>query len=207
MTASLRHLDGVVSTVVASVLAAPPTLGAGRLVCVDGPAGSGKTTLAAALDRGFREALPPPGTPAEPARVRTLHMDDVYDGWAGLAAGMATVASSVVAPLSTGEPGRYRRYDWHRMAFAEEHTVPPCDVLVVEGVGSGGSAYDAAITCLVWVEAPSDVRLRRGLDRDGEQTRAQWLAWCDQEEAMFAGERTRERADLVVDGRTGDLRP
>ena len=31
------------------VMAAPPTLGDGRLVCVDGPAGSGKTTLAAAL--------------------------------------------------------------------------------------------------------------------------------------------------------------
>ena len=27
----------------------PATLGAGRLVCVDGPAGSGKTTLGAAL--------------------------------------------------------------------------------------------------------------------------------------------------------------
>lgn len=207
MTASLPHLDGVVSTVVASVLAAPPTLGAGRLVCVDGPAGSGKTTLAAALESAFREALRTPGTPVDPTRVHTVHMDDVYDGWTGLTAGMATVASSVVAPLSAGEPGRYRRYDWHRRTFAEEHTVAPCDVLLVEGVGSGGSAYDAAITCLVWVETPADVRLRRGLDRDGQQMRADWLAWRDREDAMFARERTRERADLVVDGRTGDLRP
>ncbi len=203
MTASPARLDAVVSSVVASVLAAPPTLGAGRLVCVDGPAGAGKTTLAAALDRGFREALRPSGT----AEVQTLHMDDVYDGWAGLTSGMTTVASSVVAPLAAGEPGRYRRYDWHRTAFAEEHAVPPCDVLVVEGVGSGSSAYAAAITCLVWVETPSDVRLRRGLDRDGEQMRAQWLAWREQEDAMFARERTRERADLVVDGASGDLRP
>ena len=33
----------------------PPTLGSGRLICVDGPAGSGKTTLAeevASLSRG-----------------------------------------------------------------------------------------------------------------------------------------------------------
>jgi hypothetical protein len=201
------RLDTVVPAVVASVLAAPPTLGAGRLVCVDGPAGSGKTTLAAALDQAFRDALRPPGTPPARARVQTLHMDDVYDGWAGLTAGIATIASSVVAPLSAGEPGRYRRYDWHRMGFAEEHAVAPCDVLVVEGVGSGGSSYDAAITCLVWLETPSDLRLRRGLDRDGEQMRAQWLAWRDQEDAMFARERTRERAHLVVDGTTGDLRP
>ena len=83
MTASPARLDAVVSSVVASVLAAPPTLGAGRLVCVDGPAGAGKTTLAAALDRAFRDAL----RPSVPATVQTLHMDDVYEGWAGLTLG------------------------------------------------------------------------------------------------------------------------
>ena len=35
--------------VLALAASRPPSLGAGRLVCVDGPAGSGKTTLAAAL--------------------------------------------------------------------------------------------------------------------------------------------------------------
>jgi cytidylate kinase len=79
-------------------------------------------------------------------------------------------------------------------------------VLVVEGVGAGASAYDDAITCLVWVEAPSDVRLRRGLDRDGDAAREEWFAWRDREEAMFARERTRARADVVVDGQTGRVR-
>jgi uridine kinase len=127
-------------------------------------------------------------------------MDDLYDGWAGLDSGMATVADSIVAPLRSGEPGRYRRYDWHRGGFAEERLVEPCSVLLVEGVGSGGSACSDAITCLVWVEAPSDVRLTRGLDRDGAHLRDHWEAWRDREEAMFARERTRERADVVVDG-------
>lgn len=200
------HLDLVAAEIVAWVRAAPPTLGAGRLVCVDGPSGSGKTSLAAALNRAFRDALRAPGTSADRAHVRLLHMDNVYDGWAGLASGMATVASDVVAPLAAGRPGRYRRYDWHRMAFAEERVVEPVDVLMVEGVGSGGSAYDAAITCLVWVDTPSDVRLRRSLARDGEAMRARLLAWRQQEDAMFARERTRERADLVVDGQTGTVR-
>ncbi|QWZ10525.1 4-amino-4-deoxy-L-arabinose transferase [Nocardioides panacis] len=185
---------------VAAVLAAPATLGAGRLVCVDGPSGAGKTTLAAALDRGFRDALRPGG------RSQVLHLDNVYEGWDGLAAGMATVAASVVAPLRAGAPGRYRRFDWHAMAWAEERTLPPCDVLVLEGVGAWSSAIRDAVTCLVWVETPPALRLERGVARDGEALRPRLLAWRAQEEAMYAAERTREHADVVVDGQTGTVR-
>ena len=187
-------VDGVAADVIASALTRAPTLGRGRLVCVDGPAGSGKTTLGAALRRTARNLLP------ADREVALIHMDNVYAGWAGLERGMATVATSVVEPLRHGRPGRYRRFDWHTMAFAEEHVVNPVDVLVIEGVGSGGAAYDDAITCLVWVETPADVRLDRGLARDGERLREHWMRWCDAEEAMFARERTRKRADVVVDG-------
>jgi uridine kinase len=204
VTGRFAHVDDTAAQVVAEVLASPPTLGSGRLVCVDGPAGSGKTTLAAALRRGVRDALRsvvgPPGTRVD---VELLHMDNVFAGWNGLAAGMRTVAQDVVGPLREGRAGRYRRYDWHRGAFAEEHVVEPVAVLVVEGVGSGNAAYDEATTCLVWVEAPPVVRLQRGLDRDGSDMRGHWLAWRRQEDAMFDRERTRERADVVVDGVTG----
>lgn len=209
MTSRFPGLDTLANGLVASVLAKPPTLGAGRLVCVDGPAGSGKTTLAAALHRGFRDTLRRPGAAADPARVRMIHMDNLFEGWDGLESGMARLAAGVVVPLRSGEPGRYRRYDWHRLAFAEERVVEPVDVLLVEGVGSGGSAYDDAITSLMWVDTPADVRLRRGLSRDGEQMREQmreqWLTWGVREDAMFVRERTRERSDVVVDGVTGGL--
>ena len=194
------HVEATARDLVRRVLEAPPTLGAGRLVCVDGPAGSGKTTLAAALNRGFRDALRSPGAAADRADVRLLHMDNLFQGWSGLEAGMATLADDVVAPLRSGRAGRYRRYDWHRCEFAEERVVEPCRVLVVEGVGSGNAAYDDAVTLLVWVETPSDVRLERGLERDGEQMREHWLRWREQEDAVFARQRTRERADVVVDG-------
>ncbi len=210
MTARFAHLDRLAAGLVADVLARPATLGTGRLVCVDGPAGSGKTTLAAALDRAARDALRPPGTPADRAHTRLLHMDNVYEGWTGMAAGRATMARDVVAPLREGRPGRYRRWDWHRDGYAEERVVEPVDVLVVEGVGSANPAYADATTCLVWVDTPSDVRLRRGLERDGHHLRDHWLAFSAEEDAMFARERTRDRADVVVDGTSGearDLRP
>jgi uridine kinase len=186
--------EATAAELLAWTLSRPATLGAGRLVCVDGPAGSGKTTLACGI------------TLAAGGSVRLLHMDDIYEGWSGLEAAMTRVADHVVGPLRTGRAGRYRRYDWVREEPAEEHLVEPVDLLVIEGVGSGGAAYADSTTCLVWVEAPADERLRRGLERDGEAVRAQWLAFMADEEAMFARERTRARADVIVDG-TGATPP
>ena len=191
-------VDGVAEELARRVLAAPPTLAAGRLVAVDGPAGAGKTTLAAALRRHLRDALRPTGGP-----VVLIHMDNVYDGWDGLEAGMRTVDADVVAPLLDGRPGSYRRYDWLAGRFAEKHTVEPCEVLLVEGVGSAGhegSALATASTLLVWVEAPDVVRLDRAIARDGEETRDPLAAWRAQEDRVLARERVRARADVVVDG-------
>ena len=193
MTSRFPVVEETARSVVALLLDRAPTLGSTRLLCVDGPAGSGKTTLAAALR----------GAAAHGGQVDLVHMDDLYEGWAGLRPGMRRLAEDVVAPLRLGEPGRYRRYDWLLGELAEEHVVRPVDVLVVEGVGAGNAEYADAVTVLVWVATPSDVRLERGLERDGEPWREHWLAWRAQEDAMFAEHRTRERADVVVDGRTG----
>jgi uridine kinase len=192
VTARLPSVDAVATDIARSVLDAPPTLGVDRLVCVDGPAGSGKTTLADALERCLRET--------HRVKVQLVHMDDVFGGWSGLGEGMQMVAADVVAPLRRGEAGRFRPFDWHLDSRVEERVVEPCDVLIVEGVGSGNTAYADDVTCLVWVEAPSVVRLERGVARDGEHMRDRWLAWRLEEDAIFARERTRERADVVVDG-------
>ena len=41
--------------------------------------------------------------------------------------------------------------------------------------------------------------MRRGIERDGEAFRPHWQRWARQEDALFAADRTRQRADLVVD--------
>jgi len=202
-----RHpeVDDTAERLVADLLTRAPSLGRTRLVCVDGPAGSGKTTLAAGLRRAARDALRSPGSASHREHVELVHMDNVYEGWSGMERGMDVVARDVVGPLRENRPGRYRRWDWHRSTYAEEHVVRPVDVLLLEGVGSGNAAYADAITMLVWVETTPELRLSRGLDRDGEAMREHWLRWADEEQAMFAEHRTRERADVVVDGVTGLL--
>lgn len=166
-----------------------PTLGAGRLVCVDGPAGSGKTTLAAAIVAAA-DGLQPP---------RIVHMDDLYDGWDGLDR-LTDQLDALLTPLSSGRPGGYRRYDWDAGRYAETHVVRPGPLLVLEGVGAGCAAYAGLSTVLVWVEAPPGLRLERGLERDGVQLQERWRRWMHDESVHFELEGTRARADLQVDG-------
>ncbi|GAB3194893.1 AAA family ATPase [Nocardioides hungaricus] len=155
----------------------PPTLGAGRLICIDGPSGSGKTTLAAAI-----------GAPV-------VHMDELIEGWSGLRAVDAQL-DGLLRPQVAGSAGSYRRYDWIAGQYADTVTVPPKPLLVLEGVGAGSLVVADLVTVLVWIEAPHDVRMERGIERDGESFAPYWDAWAVEEAAHFERHRTRERADL-----------
>ena len=168
-----------------------PTLGAGRLICVDGPAGSGKTTLAAEI------ASLAGGT-------AVVHMDDLFEGWGGLAR-VDQQLHSLLRPLAEGFSGSYRRWDWPGNAWAETVLVPPAPLLVLEGVGSGASAYADLTTVLAWVEVPFELRMARGLERDGDAVSEHWRRWAEDEQTLFTREGTRERADVVLDGRVGTL--
>lgn len=156
----------------------PPTLGTGRLVCVDGPAGSGKTTLAAAL-----------GAPV-------IHLDELIEGWTGLRTVDAQL-DGLLRPHASGEPGSYRRYDWNAGEYAETVVVPPAPLLVLEGVGAGSLVIADLVTTLVWIEADHDVRMARGIERDGDAFTPYWEMWAAEETEVFARNRTRERADLL----------
>ena len=170
--------------VLADARSRPGTLGGGRLVCVDGPTGSGKTTLAAEV--------------ADLAGASLVHLDDLYPGWNGLSSFEPEV-HRLLDPLAAGDTGYYRRFDWTAGEYLETHHVDPSPLLVLEGVGSGNRSWRALVTTLVWLEAPAEVRLARGIDRDGEAMREHLMRWMVEEEAMFAREQTRDRADLRFD--------
>lgn len=177
------------------VAQAAPRLGCTRLVSVDGPAGSGKTTFA----RDLAARLTSGGL-----TCHVMHLDDALDGWTGLDVGVGQLLTTVLVPLSESRAGSYRRYDWVAKAWAEDVVVPVTDVLLVEGCASGPRAAAEWTTLLVWVETDRAERLARGLERDGAAMRSEWLRWMTLEEEVFTRESTRERADLRLDG-TGTI--
>ena len=173
--------------VVALVDASEPRCGTTHLVAVDGPSGAGKTTFAADL--------------AATLSAPTVHMDDLYPGWGGLRGGTLRLDEWVVQPLAAGRPARYRRWDWGTAAYGEWVQLPPAEVVVVEGCGSGARPAGRVLSALVWVEADLAVRYARGIARDPGYAPF-WDQWAAEERELYAADGTRERADLVIDTTT-----
>ncbi len=172
------------SSVLDVALRSPATLGSGHLICIDGPAGSGKTTLAKSIAVRMSTA-------------QVVHCDEMLEGWRGLP-GLADSISALLEPLALEGRGTWRRWDWSADCWAETRSVEPGGLLVLDGVGCWSPQIAHLVTMLVWVEAPSTVRLTRGLARDGEQMHAQWLQWRRDEDRLFSRLNTRSHADLSV---------
>lgn len=173
-----------VEAVVDLARAREPRCGRVRVIAIDGPSGSGKTTLAA----GVCATLDAPAA----------HMDLIFPGWDGLRDAVGLLTSQVLEPLSRGETAAHRVWDWERGEWGAVRAIPDSDVVVVEGCGASVMPAGRYAAVAVWVEAPPDVRMARGLERDGETFRPHWQRWAAQEQALFAADGTKARADIVI---------
>jgi uridine kinase len=157
-----------------------------KVVAVDGPGGSGKTTLA----RRLAEVL---------GGAQIVSTDD-FASWSNPLDWWPRVVEEVLEPLARGERSRYRCSRWRPDQPEEWKQVVPAEFVVLEGVSASRAAFRAYLTYSIWVETPRDVRLQRGLARDGEEARRQWEKWMAQEDAYVARELPHERADAIVRG-------
>ena len=175
------------SEVIDLVLAAPlVTTMEVKVVAIDGCGGSGKSTLAEQLAQ--RLGKPP-----------IIHTDD-FASWNQPIEWGQRFLNQVLVPLSRGEHPRFQRYDWARRQLGEWVDIHPGRLLVIEGVSSSRRAFSPYISFSIWVEASAEVRLARGLERDGPEMLGQWRSWMDEEGLYVADEAPHLRADVVVSG-------
>ena len=179
----VRPLDDVVAAIMAR-----PAPGGVRIVGVDGPSGSGKSTLARRL-----------ATRVEGAVV--VRIDD-FVAWDDLTEWWPRFDAHVLGPLLAGRVARYQVRDWIHDEFGRSlrgwKTTGPAPLVVLEGVTCTRAAAARALTYAVWVEAPDEVRIERGLRRDGADHRDVWRRWFAMERAFFVPDGTAARADLRV---------
>jgi uridine kinase len=170
------------------------------LVGIDGRGGSGKSTLARGLVELLHGAIVefddfylPSGDRARRAAVGDDEIGGDFD-WRRL-------CDQVLQPLSQDRPARYQCYDWQRDEIGKWNELRPGGIVIVEGNYSIRPELRAFYDVTLWVEAPHETRLARGVARDGEQARTKWLAqWMPEEVRYLAAHDPAAHADIVVDG-------
>jgi uridine kinase len=158
-----------------------------RIVAIDGCGGAGKSTLARTLAAALDAAAIVPTDDF-------ASWDDQFEWWPRL-------LEQIIVPLRRGEIARYQRFDWGTRQLAEWIELPhnPARV-ILEGVAAMRREFEPYLAYRIWVDTPRDVRLRRGVERDGEALRSQWDRWMAAEADYVASDRPMDRADVIVPG-------
>lgn len=156
-----------------------------RIIAIDGPGGAGKTTLAAWLAAEL------------PARA-VVHTDD-FASWDNPIDWGPALIDQALKPLAGGAVARYHPTAWTG-GEPTRIVIEPGGTVVLEGVTAARSAFRPYLAYSIWVETDRAVRLQRGINRDGEDSRAQWQRWMNEEDDYIARERPAEHVDLVLPG-------
>jgi uridine kinase len=156
-----------------------------RLVGIGGPGGSGKSTLAAALAERRHD-------------VQIVPTDSF---WNGSQFDLPRLRVQVLDRLLTGETATYDEWDWANKRLNGVRRVEPVGVVVIEGVCALHEMFRHDLDVRVWIDTPDDVRLARGVARDGESMRSTWTeVWMPAEAAYMARDNPTACAHLRLNG-------
>ena len=160
-----------------------------HIILIDGKSGVGKTRLATIMAAATGATL--------------VHLDDVYPGWVGLAAGRDDIIESVLVPLSQGQSGGYVSWDWVNDQPGQRVSVEPANVVIVEGCGISTAESRALADTVVWVDCPDPVRADRLHSRDGKRFDDYVAEWDAQVAAHIDDNHPDTTASVVVRTTTG----
>ncbi|WP_173917336.1 uridine kinase [Halobacillus sp. Marseille-Q1614] len=165
------------------------------LVGIDGCGGAGKSTLAEGISQRYSKSA-------------IVHMDDFYLPSSerkiirdiGGNFDYQRLIDQVITPLLKGTKCRYQRYDWELNDLAEWHTIEPEGMVIIEGCYSTRDEMREFYDYTIWVETPEDLRLKRGLQRDGDSGLSFWKEWMAEEDLYMEKQQPHKKVDQIVKG-------
>jgi uridine kinase len=157
-----------------------------KIIAIDGCGGAGKSTLAAQLSKNLGDCP-------------VIHTDD-FASWDNPLNWHPRMIEQVFVPLSQNKPAHFQRFDWKVKAMTDWISISLNDFVIVEGVSSSRSEFRSFLSFSIFVETPAEIRLRRGLDRDGLQARDLWLKWMAEEDRYLEKDDPKSNANVVFNG-------
>jgi len=120
-------------------------------------AGPGKSSLAKWLASSLRASI--------------IHTDD-FASWNNPVNWRPDLIELALKPLAAGQPARYQPTNWGD-GEKSPIVIRPGGTVLLEGVTASRRAFRPYLAYSIWIEAARELRLRRGIERDGEEARAQ----------------------------------
>jgi uridine kinase len=158
------------------------------LIGIDGAGGSGKSTLAKKLASVLDNST-------------VVHLDDFADWSDDSNFELSTFAERALAPLVAGITSKHQRYDWPTDTLGDWFEIPASGIAIIEGVTALRPDLRDYWQVSVWVDCPRDLRLERGVARDGEAVRSKWVEqWIPGEDKYFERDKPWDSASFVFDG-------
>jgi len=165
------------------------------LIAIDGPAGSGKTSLANQLSNKLNS-------------VTTIHMDDLYNGWEDALTATLTqhLEEWIIDPFGKHQSVLYQKFNWSTGEYGLAVEARDIELLILEGVGAAQEIIRQSADLTIWIEVGPQIGLARVLNRDGDQLLPFMLKWQERESAHFLMDQTKENCQIFVDGSNTQIR-
>jgi uridine kinase len=158
------------------------------IVLIDGRAGSGKSTFAEALQQQlFRDGESAP---------RVIHMDNIFEGWDGLALGSDYMVRFILQPLARQETASWQDWSWVKNQRSSWREFSGGTPLIVEGCGSLTERSKEHADISIWLEASEETRRERWIQRERHLEKFDF--WAAQELDFYAREKSQSLANLVI---------
>jgi uridine kinase len=158
------------------------------IVLIDGRAGSGKSTFAESLQQQlFRDGESAP---------RVIHMDNIFEGWDGLALGSDYMVRFILQPLARRETASWQDWSWVKNQRSSWREFSGGTPLIIEGCGSLTERSKEHANISIWLEASEETRRERWIQRERHLEKFDF--WAAQELDFYAREKSQSLADLVI---------
>ena len=158
------------------------------IILIDGRAGSGKSTFAEKLQQQlFQDGESAP---------RVIHMDNIFEGWDGLALGSDYMVRFILQPLARQETASWQDWSWVKNQRSSWREFSGGTPLIVEGCGSLTERSKEHADISMWLEASEETRRERWIQRERHLEKFDF--WAAQELDFYAREKSQSLADLVI---------